>query len=452
MPETIEQQTAKAQIREIAAALDSGMFVHVRRMLFNMPACDIALLLESSPPKSRMILWQLVDHDFYGEILEELSEEVRNGIIAQMGPEKVALATESMDDDDLAEVLRSLPDSVYQEVIRSMDVQDRNRAEQALSYMEETAGSIMNTDTITIRPDVSVDVILRYLRLKGELPEGTDQLFVVDKHDMLMGVIPLSLLVTSIPNKSVREVMETDLEAIHVNMGEAEVAQLFERHNWISAPVIDDENQLLGRITIDDVVDIIREEAEHSMMSMAGLDDEHDTFAPVKKSIQGRSIWLGVNLLTVLFAAFVMNFFEPTFEALAVLAILNNIVPSMGGVAGNQTLTLVIRGLAVGHITSSNSRWLLGKEFAIGMLNGLIWAILISGVVAIWKNDIKLGAVLAFAMMVNLVAAAVSGVLIPLVLKRMNIDPALAGGVVLTTITDIVGAIAFLGTATLFLI
>jgi len=258
--------------------------------------------------------------------------------------------------------------------------------------------------------------------------------------------------VTSNPSKLISEVMETDFEVIPASMQESEVATLFERYDWMTAPVIDENGLLLGRITIDDVVDIIREDAEHSMLSMAGLDDEADTFAPVLDSTRKRSLWLGVNLFTALLAAFVSSLFESTLDELAFLAVLNTIVPSMGGVAGSQTLTLVIRGMAMGHVSESNSRWLLGKELAIGFLNGLIWAILIAGVVAIWKQDLMLGGVLAFAMLMNLVAAGLSGVLIPLALKRMNIDPALAGSVILTTVTDIVGIFAFLGTATWLLL
>ncbi|MFT5161499.1 MAG: magnesium transporter [Alteromonadaceae bacterium] len=451
MPEALEQDYTSHQLNEVNAALSSGMFVHVRRMLQHMLPCDVALLLESSPPKGRKVLWQLVDPEVFGEILEELSEDVRNGLIKEMNPKKVADATGSMDDDDLADVLRGLPDTIYQEVLRKMDSQDRTRAERALSYEKDTAGAIMSTDTVTIRPDVTVDVVLRYLRLKGQMPDLTDTLYVVNKTDNFIGEIPLSTLVTSPPNQTIKSILAGKSEVIHADMDEVEVAKLFERHNWISAPVVNDNNQLLGRITIDDVVDIIREEAEHSLMSMAGLDDDEDTFAPALKSAQRRTIWLGINLFTALMAAMVLNLFEETLDQLAVLAVLSAIVPSMGGVAGSQTLTLVIRGIAVGHINDNNARWLLGKEMAVGALNGLIWAVLIAGVVALWKGNLALGLIIAFAMMMNMVAAGLSGVLIPLVLKRFKIDPALAGSVILTTVTDIVGIFAFLGTATYFM-
>ncbi|WP_448549733.1 magnesium transporter [Thalassotalea fusca] len=451
MPEISEQDFGQQKLLEVNQALGSGMFVYVRKLLQNMPAYDLALLLESSPTKSRTILWQLIDPDHHGEVLEELNEEVRKGILKNMRPEKLAAVAEGMDVDDVAEVLRTLPDTVYQEVLLSMDSQDRGRVEQALSYEEDTAGGIMNTDTITLRPDVSVDVVLRYLRLKGELPESTDSFYVVDRKDHFIGSVSLSTIVTAKPDVIISTLIDSEIEAVPVDMPENDVAQLFERYDWFSAPVIDNDGRLLGRITIDDVIDIIREEAEHSMMSMAGLDDEADTFAPVVKSTQQRSIWLGVNLITALMAVAVSSMFEGILSQLAILAILNSLVPSMGGVAGNQTLTLVIRGMALGHVGDSNSRALLIKELAVGFLNGLIWAFLIATVVAIWQQDLLLGGIIAFAMLMNLTAAGIAGVSIPLILKRMKIDPALAGSVILTTVTDVVGIFAFLGTATLLL-
>lgn len=450
MPETVvEQSFSQERFDEIQQSLNSGMFVHVRQILFNMPACDVALLLESTPYKGRQILWQLVDHEQQGDILEELSEDVKKSILRNMEAHQLTAATEGMDTDDLADVLRILPDSIYREVLGAMDAQNRQRVEQVLAYPEDTAGSIMNTDTVTLRPDVTIDVVLRYLRLKGELPEATDTLYVVSPDDSLLGGVAISTLITSHPNMTVQEITDTSIEAVPADMEETEVAQQFERHDWLSAPVVDNEGHLLGRITIDDVVDIIREDAEHSMMSLAGLEDEEDTFAPVLKSTQRRSVWLGINLLTALAAVSVSNLFEPILTQMAILAILNSVVPSMGGIAGNQTLTLVIRGMALGHIGDRNSRWLIGKELAIGVLNGLLWAVILSAVVALWQQDLKLGGVIAFAMLANMTAAGLSGALIPVIMKRLGIDPALAGGVVLTTITDVVGIFAFLGTATL---
>jgi magnesium transporter len=452
MAETVELNNIQNQLTSISESLSDGTFVQVRKLLHDLPSSDVALLLESSPSKTRYELWQLIDADFHGDVLEELSEDVRNGIISKMVPSSVVDALEDMDTDDLAETLSSLPDSVLQSILKSMDAQDRLRAEKALSYGEETAGFIMNTDTITLRPDVTIDVVLRYLRLKGELPENTDTLYVVDRYDNLIGTVPVTKLLTSPPDISVNEIMNEEAETIPVNMSDSEVASMFERYDWLSAPVVDENKTLVGRITIDDVVDIIREDAEHSMMSMAGLDDEEDTFAPVGKSTQRRSVWLAVNLVTALMAAAVSDLFEATLSQLAVLAILNTIVPSMGGVAGNQTLTLVIRGMALGHVSPSNSVWLVKKELAIGFLNGIIWAALIASVIAVWKQDFMLGVVIAFAMMINMIAAGLAGATLPIIMKKLKIDPALAGSVILTTITDVVGIFAFLGTATLLLI
>jgi magnesium transporter len=452
MSEITEQEDNQTKLLQVNEALESGMFVYVRKLLQQMEAYDLALILESSPSKSRNLLWQLIDPEFHGEVLEELNEEVRKGILKSMQPGQLAAITEGMDIDDLAEVLRTLPDTVFREVLKSMDSQDRSRVETALSFEEDTAGGIMNTDTITLRPDVSVDVVLRYLRLKGELPEATDSFYVVDRKNIFIGAVSLSSIVTAKTDTIVSTLIDKDIEAVLVGMEEQAVAQLFERYDWFSAPVVDEDGHLLGRITIDDVIDIIREDAEHRMMSMAGLDDEADTFAPVIDSTKKRSVWLGVNLFTALMAVAVTSMFEGTIQQLAILAILNSLVPSMGGVAGSQTLTLVVRGIALGHVGESNSKALLVKELAIGFLNGVIWAILIASVVALWKQDLMLGGVIAFAMLMNMTAAGFAGVTIPLLLKRMNVDPALAGGVIITTITDVVGIFAFLGTATLLLI
>ena len=362
MPETLEQQYSTQNLAALNKALSSGMYVNVRRMLHHMPACDVALLLESSPGKNRTLLWQMIEPEFHGDVLEELSEDVRNGIMSTMMPEKLADVLEEMDTDDLAELLYNLPDTITKDVLKSMDVQDRTRAEQALSYGDETAGFLMNTDTITLRPEVTVDVVLRYLRLKGDIPASTDTFYVVNRQDKLIGTVALTELLTSVPDETIDNIMDAEIDPIPADMPESDVAKLFERYDWISAPVVDSQGNLLGRITIDDVVDIIREEAEHSMMSMAGLDDEEDTFAPVLQSTRRRSLWLGVNLFTALMAAAVSDIFESTLSQLAVLAILNTIVPSMGGVAGNQTLTLVIRGMALGHVNQSNARWLISKS------------------------------------------------------------------------------------------
>ncbi|MCD9475739.1 magnesium transporter [Photobacterium phosphoreum] len=451
MADVLEQDQTHHTLQEVNKALENGMFVHVRRLLQDMEPEDIAHLLKASPPKERQVLWQLTDPEEQGEILDELSEDVKDGIVSQMEPEKLAAVTEGMESDDVAYVLRSLSDERYQEVLAQMDANDRHRIEEALAYPEDTAGGMMSTDFITIRGDVTADVVLRYLRMRGELPEATDSLYVVDNEQILIGHLSLSTLITTQPDIEIKDVMQDADEAIAVDMADSEIANIFERRNWISAPVVDANNHLVGRITIDDVVDLIREEAEHSMMSMAGMDDDEDTFAPVLKSAKSRSIWLGVNVLTALAAASVSNMFEHTLQQMATVAVLMTIVPSMGGVAGNQTVALVIRGLAVGHIGESNTRWLLSKEARVGLINGVVWALIIGLVVFIWKGSLILSVIMAGAMLANLFIAGVAGVLIPIGLKKLKIDPALAGGMALTTCTDIVGLMVFLGLATIFI-
>ncbi|WP_428775525.1 magnesium transporter [Vibrio sp.] len=449
MAEQIEFDQAHQALQEVTEALENGRFVHVRRQLQDMEPEDIAPLLEAAPRKSREVLWQLTDPEDYGDILDELSEDVKDSLVSKMAPETLAEVTEGMDTDDVAYVLRSLPDDVSREVLAQMDAAERLRIETALSYPEDSAGGIMNTDVITIRGDVDVDVVLRYLRMKGELPETTDALYVVDESNKLIGHLLLTTLITTQPDVPVSDVMEDADEALEVTMSASDVASLFERRNWVSAPVIDEHQHLVGRVTIDDVVDVIREDAEHSMMSLAGMTDEEDTFAPVFKSARKRSIWLGANVLAALAAASVSNMFEATLDQMAAIAVLMTIVPSMGGVAGNQTVALVIRGLALGHIGDSNKRELLMKEAAIGFLNGMMWALIIGGIVVVWKDNWMLGGIISAAMMTNLLVAGISGVTIPILLKKMNIDPALAGGMALTTVTDVVGLSVFLGLATL---
>jgi magnesium transporter len=451
MAEQIEFDQAHQALQEVSEALENGRFVHVRRQLQDMEPEDIAHLLEASPRKSRDVLWQLTDPEDYGEILDELNEDVKDALVSKMAPELLAEATEGMDTDDVAYVLRSLPDDLSREVLSQMDSADRLRVETALSYPEDTAGGLMNTDVITIRGDVDVDVVMRYLRMRGQLPQATDALYVINEENKLIGHLAITTLITTQLDVAVSEVMDDADEAIAVSTSATDVASLFERRNWVSAPVVDEHQQLVGRITIDDVVDVIREDAEHSMMSMAGMDDDEDTFAPVFKSARKRSIWLGANVLAALAAASVSNMFEATLEQMAAIAVLMTIVPSMGGVAGNQTVALVIRGLALGHIGESNQRELLLKEAAVGLLNGIMWALIIGGIVVFWKGNFMLGAIISTAMLTNLIVAGIAGVTIPIVLKKMKIDPALAGGMALTTVTDVIGLSVFLGLATILM-
>ncbi len=444
----------KTQIKldALSEALKTGTMQHAQRMLNELNPAEIADLLESLPYTERNLIWELVDSEKEGEVLLEVGEEVRTTLIRDMPLQDLVNATESMDVDDLADFIQSLPDKVTAEVLTSLDAQHRERLEAVLSFPENSAGGLMNTDTITVRSEVTLDVVLRYLRLLGELPENTDSLIVTTRNNRYVGILPLSTLLTSDPELTVGEVMHRDIETITADTEDSEVARIFEDHDLLSAPVVDNNRVLLGRITIDDVVDVIRDEGEHSVLGMAGLNEEEDLFAPVVPSSRRRAIWLGINLVTALMASWVVSNFEGTLEKVVAIAVLMNVVASMGGIAGTQTLTLVTRGLALGQVSRNNRRWLISKELIVGLFNGSIWALVVGGTAWLWFSDADIGLVIAAAMIINLVVAAFSGVTIPLLLKKMNIDPAIAGSVVLTTVTDIVGLFVFLGLATLFLI
>jgi magnesium transporter len=419
-------------------------------MLNGLPPADVAHLLESSPPKYRHILWQMVEVEEEGEVLGELSDELQAHFLSDMGAAEVAMITEGLADDDIADILQQVPVRITREVLTAMDHQDRARLEQVMHYPDDVAGGLMSTDTITIRARLTLDVVLRYLRRHVEIPEMTDNLIVVNRSDQFIGLLPLRTLLVSDPAVSVREMMQTDVEPIPVNMSDTDVARLFERNDWVSAPVVDDNGRLLGRITIDDVVDVIREDADHSFMSMAGLDEEEDTFAPVSRAAPRRAVWLGINLATAFIASSVINLFQDTIEKVVALAVLMPIVASMGGIAGTQTLTVLIRGIAMGQVGRNNQLWLINRELIIGALNGVLWAAVVAVAASLWFEDWHIGLIIAAAMMINLVVAALTGALLPLLMTRLKIDPALAGGVVLTTVTDVVGFVSFLGLATLF--
>ena len=419
-------------------------------MLNGLSSADIAHLIESSPPKFRHILWQMVDAEREGEVLGELGDDLQAQFLRAMNAAEVIQLTERLEDDDIADILQQLPGHIMREVLTVMDQQDRARLERVMHYPEDVAGGLMNTDTITIRAALTLDVVLRYLRRHSEIPKMTDNLIVVNRADRYIGMLPLRTLLVSDPATSVREMMVTDIDPIGVNTPDTEVARLFERNDWVSAPVVDENGTLLGRITIDDVVDVIREDADRSLMSMAGLDEDADTFAPFIRAAPGRAVWLGINLITAFIAASVINLFQGTIEKVVALAVLMPIVASMGGIAGTQTLTLVVRGIAMGQVGKSNQAWLINRELQIGLVNGILWAAVVAVAASVWFDDWHIGGIIAAAMVINLITAALAGAILPLFMTRIRIDPALAGGVVLTTITDVVGFVSFLGLATLF--
>ena len=452
MTDSAETQTSESRLECLTRALDSGAASQIRSLLGNLHSAEIADLLESVPHGPREILWELTDPEDHGEILVQVNDEVRAGLIDNMETEALIAATEDLDADDLADLIKDLPGAVTREVMRAMDKQDRERLVTVLHYPEDTAGGLMNLDMVTVRADVTLDVVLRYLRLHIDIPDTTDSLFVVDRDDYFKGILSLSALLTNAPDKRVAEVMKHDIAGIPADMPDAEVARMFENHNLVSAPVLGKRGQLIGRITIDDVVDVIREDADHSLLSMAGLDEEDDTFAPVIKSARRRAVWLGINLFTAFLASWVIGLFQATIEQVVALAVLMPIVASMGGIAGSQTLIIVIRGMALGQIGASNARWLMYKELAVSALNGIAWAMVVAVISALWFKNPDIGYIIGAALVINLLCAALAGLTIPFLLTRLNIDPAHAGTVLLTTVTDVVGFLVFLGLGTIFLL
>jgi len=444
-------QNTEQRLERLSDAIETGSLRQLQSMINAMHPAEIAHLLESSPPSRRRFLWELIEPENEGETLIELGEEARASLVEKMQSGELIEAVKDLDVDDIADFIQSLPDALIEETLAGLSRQQRQRVEAMLVHDEDTAGGMMDTQVLTTRADVTVDVVLRYLRLQDELPSHSDAIIIIDKYDKYLGIASISDLLTSQPEETLQSIIDYDFPAIPTEMSSREVAALFEDRDLITAPVVDNTGKLLGRITIDDVVDVIRDDAEHSMMGMAGLNEEEDLFAPVLTSVKRRALWLGTNLLTAFLAAWVIKQFTDTLEAAIALAVLMSIVPSMGGIAGSQTLTLVIRGLALGHIVKNNTKSLLSKELLLGFINGIIWAIVVFTISVFIFHDVGIGIVMAIAMLINLLLAPLAGVLLPIALGKLNIDPALAGSVLLTTVTDIVGYIAVLGLAALLL-
>jgi len=448
----MQKESQILKLDAISESLNSGAMLKAKLILNGLHPAEIARLLESSPTRQRRLIWEMLDHSNDGEVLLEVGEEVRNSLMESMDEKSLLAATKGLDVDDLADLLEELPETVVKQALHGMDYQYRTRLETVMNYDEDTAGGLMNTDTITIRPDVTLDVVLKYLRLKKEIPQNTDNIIVVDRYNHYLGTLSVTNLLCADPEKTVSESMDKSYISINSNTLATDVTNIFEDRDLVSAPVIDQNNILLGRITIDDVVDVIREESESTVLNMAGLTDEEDIFAPVLPSARRRAIWLGINLITALIASGVISLFQDTIEKVVALAVLMPIVASMGGIAGSQTLTLVIRGIALGNISSTNSKSLLIKEISVGLLNSFLWASVIGVLSSYWFNNYLIGVVIGIAMVANLGFAALSGVLIPIILKKIGVDPALGGGVILTTITDVIGFFSFLALGTIFLL
>ena len=458
--EQLEQSDPRRSLRAgevnhldaVRKALTAGRLKRVAKTLRRMHPAKVAGLLEALPPDERRSVWSMVDTERAGKVLTYLHDEIRTALAQELDMEDLVASAQHLELDDLVDLIQSLPEQLGSRLMQATSGSRREQLESMLSYPQDSAGGLMNADAIEVRAEVRIGTVLRYLRLLENLPPQTDMLMVVDRQGNYQGSLRLGALVTAEPTRRVLEVMQTDISAIAVDTDSAEVARMFQDLDLLSAPVVDGHNRLIGRITIDDVVDLIRENSDRTMMQMAGLDDEADIFAPVLVSSRRRAVWLGINLLTAFLASWVIGQFQATLSQLVALAVLMPIVASMGGIAGSQTLTLVIRGLALRQVQQGNIRLLLNREVGVSIINGALWAVVIALLAVAWFGDWGIGGVLGAAILINLLCAALAGLAIPLVLDRLGIDPALAGSVILTTVTDVIGFFAFLGLATVLLL
>ena len=422
----------------------------IKRLLNKMSSPEIAHALESSPPKQRELLFSLLETNEEGDVLADLGEEIQQDLLSNISNEELTEAVKELELDEIVDILQNLPKERMNYILSKMSLRDRQRIELGLTYPDNTAGGLLNTDVISVRPSHSIEVVISYLRGQEELPENTDKIFVVNKDDQYVGELSISKIITSESTMTVREIMETDVIPLLVEQDDKEVAIIFERNDLISSAVIDQSGKLLGRITIDDVVDVIREDADQNFLGMAGVAE--DTFAPPGRAAKSRVFWLSMNLLTAFIASMTINLFQDVLEQIVYLAILMPIVASMGGVAATQTLTIVLRGLTLEQINSSNLRWLLKRELAVSILNGIVLSILVGFATYFWFGEIVLAVLISCALIINLISSVIAGVFVPLILRRLKQDPAIAGSVVVTTVTDVVGFLSFLGLATIFLI
>ncbi|MCQ4296383.1 magnesium transporter [Pseudomonas stutzeri] len=428
------------------------ILTELQRKLDELHPADVAHILEALPLDERLTVWQLVKAERDGDILLEVSDAVRETLIADMDDHELLAAAKEMDADELADLAPELPRDVVHELMETLDAQQRERVRSALSYEEDQVGALMDFEMVTIREDVSLEVVLRYLRRLKELPGHTDKLFVVDYDGVLKGVLPIKRLLVNDPEKQVAEVMASDPVTFHPDEDAYDAAQAFERYDLVSTPVVDKGGKLIGRLTIDEMVDLIREESESEVLNMAGLREEEDIFASVWKSVRNRWAWLAVNLVTAFIASRVIGLFDGSIEKLVALAALMPIVAGIGGNSGNQTITMIVRAMALDQVGTGNTSRLLRKEVGVGLVNGLVWGGVI-GAVAWWLyGSWSLGVVMTAAMTLNLLLASLMGVLIPMTLVRLGRDPAMGASVMITAMTDSGGFFIFLGLATIFLL
>jgi magnesium transporter len=436
----------------VLAELEGERTDRVREILTLLHPADIARLLEGLPPEQRHPVWALVNPEVAGEVLLEVSEAVRLDLLKEMDSAQLVIAARALDIDDIADLIPDLSDEIIAAILFALDKQDRQRLDAVLSYPEDTAGGLMDVDTVTVRENITLEVVSRYLRQRGELPEHTHSLFIVDRSDRLIGDLPLAKLLTTNPSARVSQVMERDITRFPADTPDKEVAEAFERYNLVTAPVVDESGRLLGRITVDDVVDVIREGADREILNLAGLREEEDLFSTVWQSVRNRWAWLALNLVTALIASRVIGAFEHSIERLVALAALMPIVAGIGGNSGNQTITMIVRALALGQLHPENMRKLFVKEIGVSLINGLMWGGLL-GVIA-WSlyRNLPLALVMTAAMCLNLLLASMAGVGIPYFRQKLGRDPALGSSVLITAITDSGGFFIFLGLATLFLL
>jgi magnesium transporter len=445
-----EKETNLNNISYIKDRLSSGTYSQINRMLNSLNPSDIAHFIESSPPEDRDFVWQILNTDVEGEVLNHLSDALQEQFLENMDAAEVAEVTESLETDEIADIIQRMPEAVIEEVLSSMSIQNRVRLEEVLSYPEDSAGGMMNTDVIAVRKNHTLDVVMRYLRMQGSIPKSTNKIFVVNRENNYRGSLNLNKLLISDLSLHVEDIYEESDMAISTSMDDTEVARTFEKKDLISAPVIDDQGKLVGRITIDDVVDVIKEDADETFRQISGL--EQDTFVKTSVATKNRAVWLGLNLITAFIAASFIDIFKDTIAEVVTLAVLMPIVASMGGVAATQTLTIMVRGMALGQIGRTNILWLIKRETLVGLGNGILWAIVVGLIASWWFQDTLIAQIIAFAMILNLLVGVLSGVFIPLLLKSINLDPGVGGTVIVTTITDVAGFVSFLGLATIFLI
>ena len=445
--EPIDQENNLNELLENSSELSQD---EIRSLLKKLSSSEIAHALESSPPKQRKLFFSLLETNEEGDVLVDLGEEIQQELVSNISNEELAEAVKELEPDETVDILQNLPEDRMNTILSKMSYRDRKRIEIGLTYPENTAGGLLNTDVISVRPSHSIEVVINYLRDQEELPDNTDKIFVVNKDDEYIGEIAISKIITCKPNLIVREIMNTSSNPILVSQDDKEVATIFERNDITSSAVIDEFGKLIGRITIDDVLDVIREDADQNFLGMAGVAE--DTFAPPGRAARSRVFWLSMNLLTAFIASMTINIFKDVLDQIVYLAVLMPIVASMGGVAATQTLTIVLRGLTLEQINTSNLKWLFKRELAVSIMNGLILSILVGLVTFFWFDEIKLSFLISFALIINLISSVIAGVFVPIILRGLNQDPAISGSVVVTTVTDVIGFLSFLGLATVFLI